>query len=349
VEVASVLTRRQWLRRGAHGVAALGLLAAGCGTRVTSPEPGAPQATGTAGPGGAKAPTGRLSVYAALTAANGQALQDAFQQANPGAQVTILTSGSGALLSRVEAERRAGGVNADVLLLADPTAIAGLDGEGILSHTLPDAASSLPESLRGPAWFAPFTFHNVILAHKGMSAPEPRDWPDLAGAAYQGRLEIGNPGYSGTTLAMVGVLSARLGWSYFTELKQRGAAVVQSTNTVGTDVASGAKWVGASLDSVARPLMGQGSPVDMVWPAGGTITVPAPAALVKGKESDLTAAFLAWLLSDAAQAVFARSGLSAVAGPAAAGQSHPELAVDWPSLARDRDAIIQRFNQIFGL
>jgi iron(III) transport system substrate-binding protein len=345
VEVGPLLTRREWLRRGAYAAAGLGLLAVGCGSQAAGSQAASSQ-TGTST--AASGPSGKLTVYAALTAANGRALQTAFQQANPGVEVSILTSGSGALLSRVEAERKAGGVNADVLLLADPTAIAGLDGEGILSHTLPSAASSLAASLRGPAWFAPFTFHNVILAHKGMSQPEPKDWTDLTQSIYKGRIEIGNPAYSGTTLAMVGVLSAKLGWSYFTQLKQQGAAVVQSTNTVGTDIASGAKLVGISLDAVGTPLVKQGSPVDMIWPSSGTITVPAPAATVKGKESEITRAFLTWLLSDAAQSVFAKSGLSAVAG-SAAGASHAELAVDWATLTSGRNAIISQFNQIFGL
>ncbi len=340
-----MLTRREWLRRGAYSVAAFGLIAAGCGSGgASTASAGSQTGASASGSGGL---TGKLTVYAALTAANGKALQDGFQTANPGARVSILTSGSGALLSRVEAEQKAGGVNADVLLLADPTAIAGLDSQGLLSHTLPPAAASLAASLRGPAWFAPFTFNNVLLAHKGMTEPEPKDWPDLTHAVYKGRVELGNPGYSGTTLAMVGVLSAKLGWSYFTDLKKQGAAVVQSTNTVGTDVASGAKLAGISLDAVGRPLVSKGSPVDMIWPSSGTITVPAPAALVKGKESALSQGFLAWLLTAPAQAVFAKSGLSAVSGSGS--QSHTELPVDWPSLVSGRDAIISHFNQIFGL
>ena len=340
------MTRRQLLQRGAYSLAAFGLIAAGCGSTTTTSTPSTTTSPTTSASSAGLA--GTLTVYAALTAANGKALQTAFQQANPKAQVSILTSGSGALLSRVEAEQKAGGVNADILLLADPTAVAGLDAQGLLAHSLPAAADALPASLRGPAWFAPFTFSNVLLAHKGMSAPAPKDWPDLTQAVYKGRVEIGNPGYSGTTLAMVGVLSAKLGWSYFTDLRQQGTAVVQSTNTVGTDVASGAKWVGISLDAVGRPLIGQGSPVDMIWPSSGTITVPAPAALIKGKQSALAQGFLAWLLTDPAQAVFAKSGLSAVTG-ASAGPSHPELPVDWASLTSNRNAIIQHFNQIFGL
>ncbi|HVB11167.1 MAG TPA: extracellular solute-binding protein [Bacillota bacterium] len=339
-----MLTRRQLLQRGAYSVAAFGLVAAGCGSAAAPAASGGSSSAGTASAAASSsaALSGKLTVYAALTAANGKALQDAFQQVEPGVQVSILTSGSGALLSRVEAERKAGGVNADVLMLADPTAVAGLDSEGVLSHTLPSAASSLPDSMRGPAWFAPFSFNNVILAHKGMTQPEPKDWSDLTQDAYKGKIEIGNPGYSGTTLAMVGALSAKLGWSYFTSLQKQGATVVQSTNTVGTDCASGAKLVGISLDSVGTPLVEQGSPVDMIWPSSGTINVPAPTALIKGKESDLTQAFLAWLLTAPAQSVFSKSGL------ATGTPTHTQLPVDWPSLVTGRDNIIKQFNQIFG-
>ena len=43
---------------------------------------------------------------------------------------------------------------------------------------------------------------SVVLNRKGL-ASAPKDWNDLNNQAFKGQIEIGDPAYSGTTLAMV--------------------------------------------------------------------------------------------------------------------------------------------------
>jgi iron(III) transport system substrate-binding protein len=316
-------------------------------TMTTAPTTTAPTLLAAPGPSSAAAPvSGHITVYGALTDTNGAELARAFQQANPHATVDVVTGGTGALITRIESERRAGQVRADVLLLADPTVMQPLNDAGVLSSYAPAAAASLPAALRGQGWTGAFTFNNVILYHQGGSAPT--DWADLASPAYKDKLELGDPSYSGTTLGLVAYLGRTLGWDFFQRLQQNGARVVQSTNTVGTDIAQGSVDAGISLDSVGRDLLSKGSPVATAWPASGAIPVPAPVAVVKGHESAASQAFADWLLSDAGQAVLVKLGYAPLRGTSDAVPATAKLvSVDWSQIASERDATIAQFKAIF--
>jgi iron(III) transport system substrate-binding protein len=294
----------------------------------------------------ASAANAHITVYGALTDSNGAALAREFEQVNPQTTVDIITGGTGALITRIEAERRAGGVRADVLLLADPTVMLPLNDANVLSSYTPAAAASLPSALRGPGWTGAFTFNNVILYRQ--DATPPKDWADLAAPLYKDKLEIGDPSYSGTTLGMVAYLSQTLGWDFFQHLQQNGARVVQSTNTIGTDIAQGSIEVGISLDSVGRDLQSKGSPVATVWPAAGAIPVPAPVAIVKGHESSASQGFVDWLLTDQGQAVLVKLGYAPLRGASEAVPATAKLvSVDWAQIGSQRDATIAQFKTIF--
>lgn len=316
------------------------------GTAVNTAASNKPSAPASAA--GKPASGGSITVYGALTAANGKAFADAFQAAVPGGKAEVVAAGTGALLTRITAEQKAGGVKADVILLADPTAMDGLVSSGVTTAYEPKDASKLPASLKGKGWTGAFTFNNVILYHQGLATP-PKDWQDLNKAAYKGQLEIGDPAYSGTTLALVAGLSDKLGWDYFRGLRSLNATVVQSTNTVGTDVASGRMQVGVSLDSVGRDLKAKGSPVVMVWPATGTIAVPAPVALVKGHDSPAAKAFVDWLLSPAGQQEAVKLGYAPAYGQSDAIPSGTKfIDVNFAQLDKDRDKVLETFKSIFG-
>jgi iron(III) transport system substrate-binding protein len=317
----------------------LALLAACGGATPASPSPAA---------GSVAAASGGITLYGALTTENGEAFAKAFQAASPGSSVQVVAAGSGALMSRIVAEQKAGGVKADVILLADPTAMDGLVADGVTADYAAKDAAKLPASLRGKGWTGAFTFNNVLLSRKGI-ASVPRDWNDLNNQSFKGNIEIGDPAYSGTTLAMVAALSDKLGWDFFRNLKKLDARAVQSTNTVGTDIAGGQMQVGISLDSVGRDLIKKGSPVDMAWPTSGTVPVPAPVALVKGRDSAPAKAFVDWLISPDGQSTSVKLGYAPAYGPSdAVPQGTKTIDVDWAKLQKDRDQVLATFKSIFG-
>ncbi len=330
------------------GSTCLALFLASCGG--AAPPSSSPAASANAaGSASAKpAASGGITLYGALTTENGEAFAKAFQATSPGSSVQVVAAGSGALMSRIIAEQKAGGVKADVILLADPTAMDGLVANGVTVAYEPKDANKLPANLKGTGWSGAFTFNNVILHRKGL-ASAPKDWNDLDNQSYKGQIEIGDPAYSGTTLAMVAALSDKLGWDYFRNLKKLDARAVQSTNTVGTDIAGGQMQVGISLDSVGRDLLKKGSPVEMVWPSSGTVPVPAPVAIVKGHDSAAAKSFVDWLISADGQATSVKLGYAPAYGASEAVPAGTKtIDVNWAQLQKDREKVLDMFKGIFG-
>ena len=292
--------------------------------------------------------SGKATVYAALTAANGTALADAFHATHPYETLDIVTGGTGALVTRMETEVKAGGVRADAILLADPTVMPQLDSDGILGSYEPAATSTLPDGMVGTDWFGAFNFYNVII-YKNGTTPVPKDWADLTNPAYKGKIEIGDPSYSGTTLAMAAEMPKLAGDDFFTKLKANDIKIVQSTNTVGNDVASGARPIGITLDSVYRPLAAKGSPVTVVWPTSGDIPVPAPAAMVKSSDSAVAKDFLDWLLTSDGQAELVKLGYTpAIGADAVLPADTKVVTVPFQDLVSQRTAILNSFTKVFG-
>ncbi len=293
-------------------------------------------------------PAGKATIYAAVTAANGTALQDAFHTAFPNETISIVAAGTGKLVTRMEAEEKAGGVRADAMLLADPTVMPQLASDGILGDYVPSAASQLPAGNSGQGWFGPLDFYNVIVYKDGLT-PVPKDWSDLTNPAYKGKIEIGDPSYSGTTLAMAAEMPKLAGADFFTKLKANDVKIVQSTNTVGNDIASGARPIGITLDSVYRPLKEKGSPVTIVWPASGAIPVPAPAAMIKGSTNPVAKNFLDWLLTTDGQAELAKLGYSPALDSSGAVPAGTKIAtVPFQDLVSQRATILGDFTKVFG-
>lgn len=340
--------------RWASAVAIVLLAAAcACGSRAGNGNGSAtPAVAGTAGSVATPAPSGNLTVYAALTQENGDALAKAFSAVFPNVHTTMITGGTGALVTRISTEQKAGGVNADVIFLADPTAMDALASSGVLSSYVPGAASKLPPGLTGRDWAGVLTFQNVIMYRQGISNP-PADWSDLTKPGLKGKVVIADPSYSGTTFGGVGTLSAKYGWQYFQDLKSNGSKVEQSTATVGTDVAQGMADAGITLDSVVRDLVSKGAGVKIVWPASGSVPVPAPVGLTaNAKNQQAAAAFFDWLLSPDGQKEMVTLGYVPAEPDTAATELIPagtkQLPVDWTALAAQKDDILKQFHSIFG-
>jgi len=341
-----------WPRRFAAAMLAgmVTMVMAACGTSSTSST--VTEGLAPSGHTAVASASGPLTIYAALTAANGRALTHAFEAADPKVKVSMVTGGTGPLTTRILAEHRAGDVKADVIFLADPTSMDALAHEHILSSWRPAVASSMPAGFSGPGWVGALTFENVIAYRDGMKNP-PNNWSDLTSPAYKGEIAIGDPSYSGTTFGLVGTLSNRYGWSYYRKLKANGVQVLDSTNTVGTEIAEGIVKAGATLDVVVRNLQAKGAKISIAWPTSGAVPVPAPVGVVRDtKHLAAAKAFVNWLLSPQGQASIVKLGyVPSVPGTDAHGlipMSAKQMTVNWTKLAAEKSSILTTFQSIFG-
>src|SRR6476620_8208771 len=161
------MDRRSFLAYGARGlgIAGVGLGAASCGE---PPQPG-------------------LLVYTSMAVdIVNDVLKPACAARCPDLSVTYFASGSEALIRRIETERQAGGIQADVLMLADPSYYMTLKMRGDLAKYESPEARTMPTVLKDPdGYFAATRIIDMVLVHNtsvltGEQAPQ--NWPDLADA-----------------------------------------------------------------------------------------------------------------------------------------------------------------------
>lgn len=297
--------------------------------------------------------SGSISVYAALTTAGAQGFTNAFEAQYPNVKVSMVTGGSGALATQLEAQKQSGHVQADVVLFADPTDMDSLASQNILQKWKPSLQGrAVPAGYEGKNWVGAFTFDMVLLEHPGM-ANAPHKWTDLTSSSLQGQVAIGSASYSGTTFGWAAELHTLFGWSYFKQLKANGVRVEQSTTTVGTDVASGKDEVGVTLDSVARSLLAQGANVSLVWPTDGAVRAPATVGITTATSQPSAAkAFVTWLLSRQGQIEAAKLGYDAAYFGATPAYPIPkkekQLNINWPRITANQTSILNDFAGIFG-
>jgi len=195
----------------------------------------------------------------------------------------------------------------------------------------------------------------VIVAHKGLT-PMPATWADLTSAAYRGKVALPDPAAAGSAFAALGYFDTAPGFglSFYHTLKANGAVQVSTIPEVVTDVAEGRYQLGITLDSEVRAAVKAGSPVVMVWPADGAISLYSPIAetvAARGAEAAAAQALLRYVLSPAGQAAIGKTGwqpvLPGVAGPplpAGATEVYP----GWSVLFGKQQQILQQYQAIFG-
>lgn len=336
------------------GLATLGVLAPNVAANATATA----KAAKTAEAGKAAQPSGQLTVYAALTTAGGQGFASAFEQKYPDVHVTMVTGGTGSLETQIETQAKSGDVQPDVVFFADPSSMATLNQEHILSSWRPPSVrkADVPEGYLGNGWVGAITFENVIVYHSGLANP-PTSWHSLLSSSLYGKVVIGDPGYSGTTFGLLDELDHLYGWRYYENLKDNDPRIEESTTTTGTDVAKGLDEAGVTLDSVARSLLAEHAPIVVVWPHDGAIPVPGPVGITTTTKNPTAAkAFVTWLMSRPGQQEAAKLGydpalLASRAKPSFAPipPGTKQLVIDWQAAGKAKGQLLTQFKQLFGI
>jgi iron(III) transport system substrate-binding protein len=297
-------------------------------------------------------PSGRLTIYSTVTQATVEALVAAYEAAYPNVDVEVFRAPSGEVAARIAAEQREGRVRADVLWLTDPLSMQAYDADGLLGdYTPPDAAAIAPAD-RSDRYWATRLLNMVIVAGSEVT-PTPADWSDLADAAYADAIVLPDPAFAGSAFGVLGYLALdpAYGFDYYQRLKDNGAVQVQAPDEVTTGVAEGRFKAGATLDFSARAAAAKGSPVRLVWPSSGAITIYSPIALVATSENPTAAtAFIDSVLSTAGQEAVAASGWQPAradveGGPAVEGA---QIRPDWDAAYGRQPELLEEYQSIFG-
>jgi iron(III) transport system substrate-binding protein len=254
---------------------------------------------------------------------------------------------------RIADEIAGGGIEADLIWLAEPSPYAMYKDQGLLAPYGPPEGAPIPPGYIDPdGFFVAGRVISMVVAWNTTLRPEGlTDWPDL--------LEIEAAGFpapaSGAARATIEALVGRYGWEFFETIAEQGGISVPDNGTARNAVATGELEAVAVLDYMAREARAGGSPVDFTVPVSGTVLIPSPVAITAAAPNPAAAeTVLDFILSRAGQQIMVEIGnfypvRTDVAPPVGAPplDAIATLPVDWAALAGDIDEITSRWQQVF--
>jgi iron(III) transport system substrate-binding protein len=225
-------------------------------------------------------PSGEVWIYTSMYRHVLDAFEPLLKEKLPRVQVHWYQAGSEKVASRLEAERAAGAVRADVLAISDPFLYERLAREGAFARYASPNVLRVPRSLLElDARYASARLATMVLVHrKGAQAP-PASFAELASERWKGRAALGDPLTSGTAFTWAVFVHAKYGDGFFEKLRERGALVAGGNAAVLQKVESGEADVGVLLLENALAAQGRGSPISFVWPEDGAVVIPGPVAI----------------------------------------------------------------------
>lgn len=286
------------------GLASALVLLASCRIESAAPS-GGPAALAREG-----APSGDVWVYTSMYQHVLDALEPLLKEKLPGVQVHWYQAGSEKVASRLEAERAAGAVRADVLATSDPFLYERLSREGsFLRYASPNVLRVPRSLLELDAHYAAVRLSTMVLVHRKGGSPPPASFAELVGERWKGRAAVGDPLTSGTAFTWAVFIQSKYGDTFFTRLREKGAIVAGGNAAVLQKVESGEADAGVLLLENALAAKGRGSPIEIVWPEDGAVVIPGPVAISSSTRNAVAAkAFVDLLLSPEGQRIIVEKG-----------------------------------------
>jgi iron(III) transport system substrate-binding protein len=289
---------------------------------------------------------GVLRIYTSVTQDTVDAVVAGFEAANPDASVEVFRAPTGEVAARIAAELRDNALRADIFWLTDPLSIQQYERDGLLREWNPENVEAVPQEFRTGSFFGTRVLNLVIIADQSLTE-KPGDWRDLT--SIEGDVAIPDPGFAGSAFAALGffALSPDYGMDFYRDLKDNGGVQVRSPGDVVNGVAEGLYVAGVTLDLAARGAVEAGSPISLVWPASGAISLYSPIAVVDQNGTDTAEAFVEYVLSEEAQSAIAGTGWEPIRGDVDWPHTGAKQTIDW-SLAFDRqEELLADYREIF--
>lgn len=286
-----------------------------------------------------------LRIYTTVTQETVDAVVAGFTEAT-GQQVEVLRLPTGELNARIASEIRTGGITADILWLTDPLSMHQYEADALLVEWEPAGADRIAADFRTASTWGTRILNLVIVAGTDVD-PVPASWADLW--KIPGPVGLPDPGFAGSAFAALAYFSQTEGFGYFEALHEAGAVQVQSPGEVVTGVAEGRFTAGITLDFAARAAVGNGAPIQLIWPAPGAIAFHSPIGVVGTSDGDTARAFVEYVISDEGQRRIGESGwqpvIPGLGGPQPGGS---QVTIGWTEAASQQATLLASYRDLFG-
>ncbi len=247
--------------------------------------------------------TGTLVLY---TAANEKIEADliaGFQEKYPGIKIERVNVGSGAITSRIIAEKN--NPQADVVWGLFDSYQKTLRDSGVIKPYKPKGIENINKEFVDPDNF--YTGHFVTFMTIGVNTdiiaekklPMPKTWEDLGNPVYKGLINIASPAQSGTGMTiMTALYDMYNGWSLIDKIDKNIFQYNSSGGAAGRQVARGEIAIGLTYDTAVLSLQEEGFPVKAIFPPKTIYTVEAGALINNAKNEKNAKLFLDYMCSE---------------------------------------------------
>ena len=232
-----------------------------------------------------------------------------------GIKVQLYNAASGKVISKIETERKAGLVLADVIhhtSLYD--VIRWKNGKLLASIPLDEKASfARMEIDPDGAWFALRNLTSGIAYNKNRIAPidVPRSWKHLLDPKFDRKIAYMSPSLSGMPQYTVKMLVDIYGWDYYKQLAKLRPHMVESDGNAINMVISGEVPIAGTIAAYnALNASYKGQPVGIVFPTEGVPVAIAPVVVLQNAPHPSAAAlFYQFLASKEVGELLSKGGL----------------------------------------
>lgn len=254
--------------------------------------------------------TGDVMIYTSMYQFVIDMMQEAVKEEFPNLNVTFFYGGTGKLQEKIYGEQSTGTLGCDMMLVAEPAFSLELKEGGWLHSYKTPAAENLRFPYDEDGYWYPVRVCNMVMAYNPEKhTPEelPKTFKEFAeDPSLKGKISMGNPLTSGTTMAAVASLSDKYGYEYF-EALGKNDVMIESGSVALDKIGTGECDVIMILEeSVLQRRKEDGSKLACIYPEDGNILIPSTVMTVAEDKSpnmniEACEAITDWLLSEAGQ------------------------------------------------
>ena len=299
-----------------------------------------------------KALSGKVTVYMPSPAGLADKLADGFTAAT-GVEVETFQGTTGEILARLEAEEA--NPVADVVILASWSDGLSMKNDGkIMSYTPANSDNVVSGWIDSDSMLFGYSASAVGVIYNTTLIPElSADWSELANEEYKDMLAIPDPEKSGACKDFAAGFVNKYGWDAFEGMAANGMIVPGANKAALEAVTTGEVGIlVAGVDYNAYSSMNKGEPLDIYYPAGGTVVNPRPAMIMNtAPNPDNAKAFVDYLFSDEAQQLVADAyllpGRSDIECDNRANLADiPQIECDWDAMMQISGETAAKINEI---
>ncbi len=254
--------------------------------------------------------SGKVTVYMPSPAGLADDIAAGFK-AKTGVEVEVFQGTTGEILARLEAEEA--NPVADVVILASwADGLSMKADDKVMSYTPENFDKIVDGWIDDDSTLFGYSASAVGVIYNTTVIPElSADWSELANEEYKDMLAIPDPEKSGACKDFVAGFVNEYGWEAFEGMAANGMTVPGANKAALEAVTTGEVGIlVAGVDYNAYSSMAKGEPLDIYYPAGGTVVNPRPAMIMKTAPNvDNAKAFMDYLFSDEVQQMVAEAYL----------------------------------------